>query len=337
MTAIDVRNLTKCFSPQSPFRRLIRRNRDIVAVDNISFSVDDGEIFALLGPNGAGKTTTLKILTTLLKPTSGHARVAGFDVVSERDAVRKKIGIVFQESSLDLRLTGRENLDFHARMYGLSSVERKRRTEEVLKLVDMEEYADVLVSKYSGGMRRRLEIARGFIHHPEVLFLDEPTLGLDVHTRRRIWTFIKKLNEEENITILLTTHYIEEADFLCSRVAIMQNGKIIAIDEPEKLKNNVKEDIVMIIFGNSEDYIVENTLKMFSELNYVHDIIRENNTIMLKVEHADMHIAEIIEIARISGLEINSVNFRKPSLEDVFIELTGKPILDTQLSCIRHQ
>ena len=318
--AVEVCELTKRFSLRKPLKD---GSRTVVAVDNISFSVEEGEIFALLGPNGAGKTTTLKILATLLKPTSGTAKVAGYDVLAERDAVRRNIGIVFQEPALDTRLTGRENLDFHARMYGLTRSERKRSIEEALSLVELEEYADVLVSEYSGGMRRRLEIARGFVHHPKVLFLDEPTLGLDAHTRRRIWSFIKKLNEEEHTTIILTTHYIEEADFLCSRVGIMHNGRLIAIEEPEKLKSSFADDVLTLEILNEKG---EKDFEMFKKFDFVRDFVQKEGYILLKVHHAEMHIAEILETASKLGLEVKSVSLRKPSLEDVFIQLTGKTL-----------
>jgi ABC-2 type transport system ATP-binding protein len=212
-TAIRVDNLVKQFDKTT-------------AVDQISFEVCEGELFGLLGPNGAGKTTIINILATLIHLTSGHAEVAGISVTGDRDALRRQIGIVFQEPALDLRLTGRENLQFHAMMYGLAKGERNERIAQVLELVDLQDKADLLMEKYSGGMKRRLEIARGLIQHPKVLFLDEPTLGLDAQTRRHIWDYIRKLNREKGVTIILTTHYMEEADFLCNRVAIIDKGKI---------------------------------------------------------------------------------------------------------------
>jgi ABC-2 type transport system ATP-binding protein len=213
MAIISVQNLKKYY-------------KDVKAVDDVSFDVEEGEIFGFLGPNGAGKTTTIKMLVTLLRPTEGTAKIAGNDIVTDPDRVRNQIGIVFQEPALDDRLTGRENLDFHARMYGMKSDQRVKRMAEVLKIVDLEDKADVLIKNYSGGMKRRLEIARGLMHFPKILFLDEPTIGLDPQTRRSIWDYVKMLNEKEKITIFLTTHYMDEADFLCSRVAIMDRGKI---------------------------------------------------------------------------------------------------------------
>jgi ABC-2 type transport system ATP-binding protein len=240
MLVIEVKNLTKEFN-------------GLIAVNNISFGVQEGEIFGLLGPNGAGKTTTIKMLATLLKPTKGEAKVCGFDILKQRDEVRNSIGVVFQEPALDNRLTGYENLDFHARLYGLDSKIRKKRIKEVLTLVELEEKANVIVRNYSGGMQRRLEIARGLMHYPKVLFLDEPTLGLDPQTRHRIWDYILKLNQKEKITIILTTHYLEEADYLCQRVGIIDFGKIVALDTPQNLKNIFKkptlEDVFLYLTG----------------------------------------------------------------------------------------
>ena len=222
MDIISTENLTKTFD-------------GFTAVDHIKFSVKEGEIFGFLGPNGAGKTTTIKMLTTLLYPTEGSASIVGFDILKQRAKVRENIGIVFQEPALDPVLTGRENLDFHARMYGLSPEKRKKRIIDVLTLVELLDKKDVLVKTYSGGMKRRLEIARGLMHSPKVLFLDEPTLGLDAQTRRAIWDYIKRLNKDENTTIFLTTHYMDEADYLCDHIGIIDHGKIIASGDPKTL------------------------------------------------------------------------------------------------------
>ncbi|MCW3133895.1 MAG: ATP-binding cassette domain-containing protein [Methanophagales archaeon] len=310
MWAIEVRDLTKRY-----------RGNGFAAVDHVSFSVKSGEIFALLGPNGAGKTTTIKILTTLLKPTSGTAKVAGFDVSKDKDSVRKSIGIVFQEPSLDWRLTGRENLDFHARIYGIGRKEREERIEEVLKLVELEDKADVVVDKYSGGMKRSLELARGFIHSPKVLFLDEPTLGLDTHTRRRIWDYIGELNDKEGVTIVLTTHHMEEADYLCERVGIMDQGKIIALDTPKNLKDLIGSDLVSLEM-NTRDCNTD----IFKKLDFVTDFREYNDSVTLKMERGDLRIPAIMEVAQREGIEIKSVNLRKPSLEDVFLYITGRRI-----------
>ncbi|MHC1574065.1 MAG: ATP-binding cassette domain-containing protein [Candidatus Syntropharchaeales archaeon] len=221
---------------------LVRRFDDLTAVDHVNLKIQKGELFGLLGPNGAGKTTIVKILTTLIKPTAGSATVWGYDILKDQDMIRAHIGVVFQDPSVDNKLTGRENLDFHARMYGLDRATRERRVEEVLKLVELSDKADILLGKYSGGMQRRLEIARGLMHHPNVLFLDEPTLGLDAQTRRHIWSYIKEMNESEHVTIILTTHYMEEADFLCDRVAIIDHGRIIVCDHPGVLKSMVRSE-----------------------------------------------------------------------------------------------
>ena len=211
-------------------------NGTVVAVDEISFTVNEGEILGFLGPNGAGKTTTLNMLSTLLKPTKGSATIDGYDIARQPDAVRRSIGYVFQDPTLDIELTGRENLDFHGRLYGLNRTLRRQRIEEMLEIVQLTDRAGDLVKTYSGGMKRRLEIARGLLHHPKVLFLDEPTLGLDPQTRRSIWEHIQRLNREKNITIILTTHYTEEADQLCGRILIIDFGRVVALDTPQKLK-----------------------------------------------------------------------------------------------------
>ena len=237
MDIIRTKNLTKKFN-------------DFTAVDNISFSVEKGEIFGFLGPNGAGKTTTIKMLTTLLYPTAGSATLFGFDIVKQRDKVRQNIGVVFQEPALDTELTGRENLDFHARMYGLNRDDRKKRIDDVLHLVDLVDKKDVLVKNYSGGMKRRLEIARGLMHCPTVLFLDEPTLGLDAQTRRAIWDYIRKMNREAGTTIFLTTHYMDEADYLCDRVGIIDRGKILVIGSIGNLKNSIGNDVITLSCSN---------------------------------------------------------------------------------------
>lgn len=312
MEAIEVADLTKRFRSDG---------NSFSAVDHISFSVKEGEIFALLGPNGAGKTTLIKILTTLLKPTSGTAKVAGFDVSKNKDSVRRSIGIVFQEPSLDWRLTGRENLDFHARIYGIRKGEREERLKDVLTLVELEEKADIVVDKYSGGMKRRLELARGFIHNPKVLFLDEPTLGLDTHTKRRIWDYIKALSDRESVTVVLSTHQMEEADYLCARVGIMDRGKIIALDSPKNLKNLIGSDIVSLELNTGSG-----SVGALKELAFVTRFSEHDGFVTMKMERGDLRIPTIMEAARSSGIEIKSVNLRRPSLEDVFLHFTGRRI-----------
>ncbi|TKJ22296.1 MAG: hypothetical protein CEE43_07020 [Promethearchaeota archaeon Loki_b32] len=240
---IEVQNLTKIYE-----------QGNVLAVDDVSFNIKKGEIFALLGPNGAGKTTTISVLATLLSSTKGKAFVNDYDVNKDPDKVRKSIGIVFQEPSLDGEMKGWENLELHSILYGMPKKERQAKIQEVLKLVDLDDRANTFVKNFSGGMKRRLEIARGLIHEPKVLFLDEPTLGLDPQTRRKIWDKIKELNKgNSKITILITTHYMEEADELADRICIMDHGKIIAMDTSENLKKQLSGDVIDILFENVEE------------------------------------------------------------------------------------
>ena len=242
--AIFIQGLTKKFG-------------ELTAVDNVDLSIKKGELFGLLGANGAGKSTIIKMLTTMLTPTAGIARVWGHDVAKERNEVRSSIGVVFQDPAVDSMLTGRENLDFHGRMYGMDRALRKERIEEVLDLVDLSEKADVKMQDYSGGMQRRLEIARGLMHCPHVLFLDEPTLGLDPQTRRHIWQYIRNMNKKKSVTVILTTHYMEEADYLCDRVAIIDNGKIVALDTPENLKGMIGSDTISLDIKSGEETLLQ--------------------------------------------------------------------------------
>ncbi len=220
---IEVKNLTKKF-------------KDFTAVEDVSFSVEQGEVFAFLGPNGAGKTTTIKMLTTLLDPTSGQISINGFDPTKEKNSVRASFGIVFQDQSLDEELTAFENMEFHGMLYGVPKDIRRTRIEQLLKFVELWDRRKELIKNFSGGMKRRLEVARGLVHHPKVLFLDEPTLGLDPQTRNHIWEYVKKLNKEEHMTVFFTTHYMDEADRVAGRIAIIDHGKIIAVGSPTELK-----------------------------------------------------------------------------------------------------
>jgi ABC-2 type transport system ATP-binding protein len=290
--------------------------------------VDTGELFGLLGPNGAGKTTTINMLSTLLRPTSGSATVAGFGVTGDRDNVRKSIGVVFQEPALDGKLTGRENLEFHTMMYGIGKAERRRRIDEVLALVELTDKAGTLVEKYSGGMKRRLEIARGLTHRPKVLFLDEPTLGLDAQTRRHIWEYIRKLNKEAGVTIILTTHYMEEADYLCGRIAIMDQGKFVAMDAPGRLKDTLGGDVVSLEFeGDAAAFLGDLGRQDWIQRSKLHE-----NVLSLTVEKGERRIPELVMLAQEKGVTINCVNLRKPSLEDVFLHFTGRTIREQEAS-----
>ncbi len=307
---------------------LVKTFDGFTAVDGISFTVAEGELFGLLGPNGAGKTTTINMLATLLRPTSGRASVAGFDVAADRDDVRKSIGVVFQEPALDGKLTGRENLEFHTMMYGIGKADRARRIDEVLALVELADKAGTLVEKYSGGMKRRLEIARGLTHRPKVLFLDEPTLGLDAQTRRHIWEYIRKLNKEGGVTIILTTHYMEEADYLCGRIAIMDHGKFVAMDAPSRLKDTLGGDVVSLeLDGDSTAFREALGREDWVKRSKLHE-----DVLSLTMERGERRIPELVMLAREKGVTVNCVNLRKPSLEDVFLHFTGRTIREQEAS-----
>jgi len=314
-------------------KNLTRKFGELVAVNNISFSVHQGELFGFLGPNGAGKTTTINILATLLRPSAGQAFVAGHEVTRSPHEVRRNIGVVFQEIALDSKLTGQENLEFHAMMYGLSKQKRRSRIYEVLSLVDLVEKKDMLVENYSGGMKRRLEIARGLVHSPRILFLDEPTLGLDAQTRRHIWEYIKRLNGEEKVTIILTTHYMEEADNLCHRVAIMDEGKFVALDTPKKLKDLLGGDVVTLELERFHPAVIQK----YETLPWIKTIKDHNNSLLLTMEKAEKRIPELIRVAETNGNRVTSVSLHKPSLEDVFLYFTGRHIRDEEANSIERQ
>ncbi|HDM25680.1 MAG TPA: ATP-binding cassette domain-containing protein [Thermoplasmatales archaeon] len=304
---------------------LTKKFNSLAAVDHVSFSVKEGEIFGFLGPNGAGKTTTIKMLTTLLNPTEGTAKVCGFDIIKNRNEVRQSIGVVFQEPALDTELTGKENLDFHARMYGLDRERRVSRIEEVLRIVDLQDKKDVLVKYYSGGMKRRLEIARGLMHFPRVLFLDEPTLGLDAQTRRAIWEYIKKMNKEEKTTIFLTTHYMDEADFLCDRVAIIDHGRIIILDTIPKLKNAIGNDVITLSCSQ-----LTKLKERLEEEDWIKNIKQHDSSLTLGVERGEEKIPLIVEMAQKLDIRIKSISVRKPTLDDVFLHFTGRRMRDNE-------
>ncbi len=293
----------------------------LAAVDKLDMTVDSGEIFGLLGPNGAGKTTTLSMLCTILKPTSGIAKVNGFDIVKEANQVRKSIGIVFQDPSIDDRLTGRENLYMHANLYGVPASEQKSRIDRVLKLIELEDRADNLLRTYSGGMRRRLELGRGLIHYPKVLFLDEPTVGLDPQTRDHIWNYIKELKETNEITIVLTTHYMDEADRLSDRIGIIDHGKLVALDTPPKLKETLEGDVITI----KATKIDELTALLAGKLGLMNCQIVDG-TLEIKVHGGKSVMPRIMEVAAQDKFVIESIQLREPNLEDVFLHYTGKVI-----------
>jgi ABC-2 type transport system ATP-binding protein len=300
---------------------LTKKFKELVAVNRVNLKINYGEIFGLLGPNGAGKTTLIHMLATILPPTGGAAKVGGSDIRKDPDSVRRAIGIVFQEPSLDNRLTGKENLDFHGRMYGMVGAQREERIKEVLKIVGLSDRAGALVQNYSGGMKRRLEMARGLMHRPKILFLDEPTLGLDPQTRRAVWEQIKLLNEKEKVTIILTTHYIEEADYLCSRVAIADRGKIVGLGAPKSLKDKLKGDIVSLRVAAPEKF-----LKILQKTPLVKEAKVVGDSLHLQVGNGEKAIPKLIEIISANGGQVQGVNLSRPTLEDVFIKYTGKTI-----------
>jgi len=319
--AIETSSITKHFN-------------GITAVSSVSISVEQGELFGLLGPNGAGKTTLIHMLSTMTEPSRGSARVWGFDVVGQASEVRKSIGVVFQDTTLDDRLTGRENLDLHGRLYGIEGRIRKQRIEEVLALVELADRADALVKTYSGGMMRRLEIARGLMHHPKVLFLDEPTLGLDPQTRLHIWEYIRTMNKKEGVTIMLTTHYMEEADSLCDRIAIIDHGGIVALDAPEKLKNMLGGDVITLELEEPED--MARLCDVYKKNGCAHIVSRKNNEIFITVKEGERQIPHILKLASNAGIAITSVSLRKPTLDDVFLHHTGRAIRDKEASEIEQ-
>ncbi len=294
---------------------------DFTAVNNVDLSIRKGEIFGLLGPNGAGKTTLISMLCTILTPTSGSASINGYDVVKDPSAVRKSIGIVFQDPSLDDRLTGWENLEMHAMLYNIDKKTRKSRIKEVLDIVELSNKADDFVRTYSGGMRRRLEIARGLVHHPKILFLDEPTLGLDPQTREHVWNYIKKLAKKKSITIVMTTHYMEEADALCGRIAIIDHGKKIVINTPENLKASIgKETITLKVPKNGNSKTKEKIAKAFPNASEL------DGNIFIPVKSAEREMKFVYEKAKKAEIKFTELGMRKPTLNDVFLSLTGREI-----------
>jgi len=295
-------------------RGLVKRYGRVTALDGLDLAVPRGTCFGLLGPNGAGKTTTIHILCTLTSPTDGVAEVLGHDVTRERAAVRARLGLVFQEASLDRELSARENLDIHARLYHLP--DRRRRVEEMLALVDLSGDANRLVRHFSGGMKRRLEIARGLLHAPEVLFLDEPTLGLDIRARRAIWDHLRKIRAERGLTIILTTHYLEEADALCDELAIIDRGRIAACGRPDALKSALGGDGVRIVIDCPDG--AEEALR---RVEGVVRVEREGDATHVTVAEGARRLAALLDAARPFG--IREVTLQRPSLEEVFLRHTG--------------
>ncbi len=306
---IEVENLTKKYG-------------DLVAVNNVSFTVKPGEIFGFLGPNGAGKTTTINILCTLTKPTSGRASIAGLDVVHRQSQVRQMIGLVFQDPSLDERLSALQNLRFHALVYSVPASVREQRIEQFLKMMELWDKRHNKVQTFSGGMKRRLELARGLLHHPRVLFLDEPTLGLDPQTRNRMWEYILELRRQEATTIFLTTHYMDEAEN-ADRIAVIDYGKLIAMDSPAKLKRMVGKDIVSLKTDDNDKAMAE------IRRRYQIEARRDGDGLCFEVANGEEFLPVLL---REFSTLIVSVSMRRPSLDDVFLKLTGREIREEDVS-----
>lgn len=310
---IETENITKDFD-------------DFRAVDSINLKVPRNTVYGVLGPNGAGKSTLISMLCTILMPTSGKALVNGFDIKKEANDVRRSIGIVFQTRALDDILTGREHLEMHAALYGVPHDIREERIEEVLELIALGKKAEEETKNYSGGMKRRLEIGRGLIHHPKLLFLDEPTLGLDIQTRESIWDYIEDLKNSIDITILLTTHYLEEADSLCDEVAIIDHGKIVKADSPKNLKAELKADTITLTTLNSSNS--KKLCEIMEDQQFVQSATNENSEITLLVERGENLVPKVVNIAESNDITINSIELKHPSLEEVFIKYTGRKIND---------
>ena len=311
MNAVSVRGLTKSYG-------------DLEAVRGIDLEVEAGEIFGFLGPNGAGKSTTIKILCTLARPTAGEAKVAGFDVVDERDEVRRHIGLVFQDTTLDDYLTAEQNLRFHAELYGIPSATVQPRLQQVMEMVGLWDRRASLVQTFSGGMKRRLEIARGLMHSPRVLFLDEPTVGLDPQTRVSIWSYIRELRQKETITIFLTTHYMDEAEY-CDRIAIIDNGQVVALGTPEALKANVGKDRVQI--RTADDRAAIAALKATFGI----EATMREGAVTFGVENGEAFVPRLFAEL---GISIKAVSVARPSLDDVFLTYTGMTIRDREASAL---
>jgi ABC-2 type transport system ATP-binding protein len=316
MDIIHVKNLSKVY------------NGKVKAVDKISFNVKEGEIFGFLGPNGAGKTTTIKMLTTLISPTAGDAKVFGYSITREANKVRASVGVVPQQFTADEDLTGFDNMLLMADLYGISRKISKQRIIELMRLVDLESAVKRKVGTYSGGMRRRLELAIGLVNHPRVLFLDEPTLGLDVQTRTAVWDYIRKMKKDYNMTLFMTTHYLEEADSLCDRVAIIDHGRIIKIDSPDRLKASIGGDIIQLTISN-EKADLKGVLK---RVVGVKEVKRSGREYRLKVKSAETVAPKLMVLISSKGYKVTKLSMTKPTLDEVYLDYTGRSLREEETS-----
>ncbi len=312
MFDVEVDNLTKCFG-------------DFCAVDGLAFNVGHGEVFGLLGPNGAGKSTLIRMLTTLVPPTSGAARINGFDVVRQANEVRKSIGVIPQAMTSDLDLSAVENMSIFAKLYGIPREQRRHTIRELLKAVDLEPWADKPVKMFSGGMRRRLEIARGLVHEPKIFFLDEPTTGLDPVSRVSVWEMLSQLKRARDLTIILTTHYMDEADKLCDRIAIVDHGKLVALDSPLKLKTSIPgKNILEVSFSE----VPPNWNEVIKALPEVADVHTVDHVFRLSSNNGPRTTVALMEAVRQAGLTVTSLSVQSTTLDDVFVHYTGHQLRD---------
>jgi ABC-2 type transport system ATP-binding protein len=320
VAAIEVENITKCFG-------------GFCAVDGLSFTVEQGQVFGLLGPNGAGKSTLIRMLTTLLPPTSGTARVNGYDVVHSANLVRKCIGVIPQAMTTDLDLTAEENMNIFAKLYGVPRERRLRVVRELLGAVELLDWADKPVKNLSGGMRRRLEVARGLVHEPKIFFLDEPTTGLDPVSRVAVWEMLMQLKKERDLTLLMTTHYMDEADRLCDRIAIVDHGKLVALDSPMKLKASIPgNNILEVSFSG----VPEGWLETLQNLPEVQSVKAEDHVYRIGSNNGPRTTVELMEAARRAQIEITSLSVQSTTLDDVFMHYTGRQLRDALQDALRY-
>jgi ABC-2 type transport system ATP-binding protein len=320
MLDVEVENLTKCFG-------------DFCAVDNLSFTVGHGEVFGLLGPNGAGKSTLIRMMTTLVPPTSGTARIHGFDVIREPNQVRQSIGVIPQAMTSDLDLSAEENMTIFAKLYGLPREKRRRAIQELLQAVDLTQWADKPVKMFSGGMRRRLEIARGLVHEPKIFFLDEPTTGLDPVSRVSVWEMLARLKRERDLTILVTTHYMDEADKLCDRIAIVDHGKLVALDSPLKLKASIPGINVLEV---SFSTVPPGWTERLQQLPDVVEVKSEDHVYRISSNNGPRTTVELMEAVRQAETTVTSLSVQSTTLDDVFVHYTGHQLRDALQSAVKY-
>ncbi len=316
---IQTKNLTKIYGGR------------VKALDNLNIEIEEGEVYGLLGPNGAGKTTTINLLVTRISPTSGTAIVNGYDIVKQSLEVRKSIGVVPQDLTTDEDLSGYENLKMVSRFYDVPNAEAEERIHKLLRMVNLEDVKNRLVRQYSGGMRKRLELIAGLVHDPKILFLDEPTLGLDVTTRTQMWKYVREIQEKLDVTIILTSHYLEEVDALANRISIIDHGKVLATGTSDELKSNLKGDIIIVAMKTDEDAA--------TIMKYPGAIEAKENgpkTVRLKVQNSDEELPKLIRFVSDNSLSVTRLTVQKPSLDDVFLEYTGKEIREEEPADMRQ-